>query len=126
MVRFFRLRIAVVALGNLTVLSRTVLAQNSSSAPRCNSFTSRLTRDQPHCGMGGVSVLGQYNFPCNIEHFFRGATPPFQALQGSLGGSIGRAIYPDNLFNANLTSSTQHLKAAPTIQGGQFGGLVLD
>lgn len=125
MVRFFRLRIAVVALGILTAWSRTVIAQNNSVSTSLQFI--HLSPDpatSPIAVWAGVPVFGSLQFfPATSNISFRGATPVISGVASPFG-QISVAQFIGQPLSANLTATTS-TSATPTIQGGQFSGLVL-
>ncbi len=126
MTRFVRLRIVVIALGIFTAFSGTMTAQNSAVTTSLQFI--HLSPDpatSPIAVWAGVSIFAgtvQF-FPATSNISFRGATPVISGVAGPLG-QISVAQFIGQSLGANLTAVT-NTSATPTIQGGQFSGLVL-
>lgn len=125
MVRFLRLRIAIVALGILTAFGSTTVAQTSTVSTSLQFL--HLSPDpavSPISVWAGVPVFGTTQFfsaASNIS--FRGATPSISSVASPFG-QVSAAQFIGQPLSANLTPIT-NTSATPTIQGGQFGNLLL-
>ncbi len=127
MKRFFRFPAIMLALGILTILSRSAVAQTSITTSLQFLHLAADPAVSPISVWGGVPVFGSVQFfRAAPSVSFREATPAITGVANPLlpGMQIPASLFIDSLLSANLTP-VSNTTATPTIQGGRFIGLRL-